>query len=64
MTETPKPLVLPDGFLYHEEFLDQMWGTYEPQFNLISRQHDAGPKTFLGRTSQDVAGSMSRSRKR
>lgn len=33
-----------------DEYLNQMWATYEPQFVVDQRQHDNGTKTFLGRT--------------
>jgi uncharacterized protein (DUF1800 family) len=33
-----------------DEFLNQMWGSYEPEFRMVANQHDSGSKTFLGRT--------------
>ena len=33
-----------------DEFLNQLWAKYEPQFRLAVREHDSGTKTFLGRT--------------
>ncbi|MGE3076411.1 MAG: DUF1800 family protein [Dehalococcoidia bacterium] len=32
------------------EYLDQLWGSYEPQFIKNPRIHDSGSKTFLGQT--------------
>ncbi|MGE0600238.1 MAG: DUF1800 domain-containing protein [Dehalococcoidia bacterium] len=42
----------PEGLSERErgEFLDQMWGSYEPQFIKNPRIHDGGSKTFLGQT--------------
>ncbi|MEO8539232.1 MAG: DUF1800 domain-containing protein [bacterium] len=33
-----------------DEFLNQLHGTYEPQWRLVPNQHDSGSKTFLGKT--------------
>jgi uncharacterized protein (DUF1800 family) len=33
-----------------DEWLNQMWGTYEPEFRMVPGQHDSGQKTFLGKT--------------
>ena len=42
----------PEGISERErgEFLDQMWAAWEPQFLVAERAHDAGSKTFLGRS--------------
>ena len=33
-----------------DEWLNQMWASYEPQWRLAPAQHDNGSKTFLGKT--------------
>jgi uncharacterized protein (DUF1800 family) len=33
-----------------DEWLNQMWGAWEPEFRLEPRLHDTGTKTFLGKT--------------
>ena len=33
-----------------DEFLNQLWADYQPQFRLALREHDSGSKAFLGRT--------------
>lgn len=42
----------PEGLSEKErdEWLNQMWATYEPQWRLAAGQHDGGSKTFLGKT--------------
>lgn len=42
----------PEGLSERErdEFLNQMWAAWEPQWRLEPRLHDSGAKTFLGRT--------------
>ena len=42
----------PEGLSEEErgEFLDQMWGAWEPEFRIEARLHDTGAKTFLGRS--------------
>lgn len=42
----------PEGLSEKErdEWLNQMWGSYEPSFRLAANQHDNGTKTFLGQT--------------
>lgn len=42
----------PEGISDKErrEFLDQLWGAWEPEFYVAERAHDSGTKTFLGRT--------------
>ncbi len=42
----------PEGLSERErdEWLNQMWAAWEPEFQLQPRLHDAGTKTFLGRT--------------
>ena len=42
----------PEGLSERErdEWLNQMWAAWEPEFRLEPRLHDAGSKTFLGQT--------------
>jgi uncharacterized protein (DUF1800 family) len=43
-----------------DEWLNQMWGAWEPEFRLEPRLHDSGAKRFLGQTGsfggEDVVG--------
>lgn len=48
----PKREQPPEGLSDAErrEYLDQLYGTYEPEFQKSPRLHDTGSKTFLGET--------------
>ncbi|MCC6268673.1 MAG: DUF1800 domain-containing protein [Dehalococcoidia bacterium] len=50
---TPPTKVQPPAGLSEkerDEYLDQLWGAYEPAFVLNTKLHDSGTKTFLGQT--------------
>lgn len=50
---TPPTKVQPPAGLSEkerDEYLDQLWGAYEPAFVLNTKLHDSGSKTFLGQT--------------